>query len=96
MTKKRTSGADPREADVVARQHFLRDGIDTAIAGKIAEEAGFSRGALYANFKSKDDLFLAVVESSAEANGEHFQSILRKQQSAKQRLVLTRFYGRRN
>jgi AcrR family transcriptional regulator len=42
---------------VVARQGFHAATVD-----QIAEEAGFSVGALYSNFDGKDDLFLAVFD----------------------------------
>src|ERR1700759_5504076 len=34
----------------VGRRHFLRYGLGGAVAEKIAEDAGYSRGALYSNF----------------------------------------------
>src|SRR5918999_207062 len=43
--------------DVVAR-----DGFHGATVNAIAQRAGFSVGAVYANFRGKDDLFLAVFE----------------------------------
>jgi len=42
---------------VVARQGFHAATVD-----QIAEEAGFSVGALYSNFDGKDDLFLSVFD----------------------------------
>jgi AcrR family transcriptional regulator len=44
---------------VVARQGFHAATVD-----QIAEEAGFSVGALYSNFDGKDDLFLAVFDGN--------------------------------
>jgi AcrR family transcriptional regulator len=41
---------------------FARRGFDGASLEEIAEVAGFSRGAIYSNFGSKEDLMLAVVE----------------------------------
>ena len=45
----------------VGRKHFLRFGLGGAVAEKIAEDAGYSRGALYANFDGKEELFVAVI-----------------------------------
>jgi AcrR family transcriptional regulator len=39
-----------------------RDGFHAASVNAIAQSAGFSIGALYANFKGKDELFFAVFE----------------------------------
>ena len=41
---------------------FVRAGFDAASVEQIAEEAGFSRGAFYSNFKSKDGLFLELLD----------------------------------
>ena len=40
---------------------FTRDGYAAASLDRIAEEAGFSKGAIYSNFAGKEDLFLAVM-----------------------------------
>jgi AcrR family transcriptional regulator len=40
---------------------FLRDGYFATSLVKVAEEAGFSTGAVYSNFDSKSDLALAVL-----------------------------------
>ncbi len=45
-----------------AAKIFARRGFAGASIEEIAETAGFSRGAFHANFKSKDALFLALVE----------------------------------
>ena len=44
---------------------FLRRGFHGASLDEIAEEAGYTTGAVYSNFKGKDDLFLAVLEAEA-------------------------------
>jgi AcrR family transcriptional regulator len=41
---------------------FRRHGFHRATAEQIAAEAGFTRGALYANFDGKEGLFLAVLD----------------------------------
>jgi AcrR family transcriptional regulator len=48
-----------------AGEVFLRRGFEGASLEEIAEEAGYTRGALYSNFRDKDEVFLEVVE-------EHF------------------------
>jgi AcrR family transcriptional regulator len=45
-------------AQVFARQGFARGSLE-----EIAENAGYSKGAIYSNFASKDELFLAVLEA---------------------------------
>lgn len=46
-----------------ARALFLRDGYAATSLEKVAEEAGFSKGAVYSNFEGKDALCLAVLET---------------------------------
>jgi AcrR family transcriptional regulator len=45
---------------------FARDGFLGSSLDEIAATAGFTKGAVYSNFKSKDDLFLAVLERRFE------------------------------
>src|SRR5262245_17031474 len=47
----------------VARTSFLRDGYAATSLDKIAEAAGFSKGAVYSNFANKDELCLAVIDA---------------------------------
>jgi AcrR family transcriptional regulator len=41
---------------------FVRDGYEGAELGEIATLAGRTKGAIYAQFKSKEDIFLALVK----------------------------------
>ena len=45
-----------------ARQLFLRRGFHAASLEQVAEEAGFTIGAVYSRFGSKADLFLAILD----------------------------------
>ncbi len=45
-----------------AERLFARDGFDATSVDDVAEAAGFSKGALYYNFESKDELLEALVE----------------------------------
>ncbi len=45
-----------------ARRVFLRDGYHAATLDAVAEEAGFTKGAVYSAFDGKADLFLAVFD----------------------------------
>ena len=44
---------------------FVRDGYEGAELGEIAALAGRTKGAIYAQFKSKEDIFLALIEERA-------------------------------
>lgn len=41
---------------------FSRRGLHHASIDEVAEEAGFTKGAFYANFRSKEELFLAMLD----------------------------------
>lgn len=45
-----------------AAKTFAQLGFHGASVDKIAEFAGFSKGAVYAHFQSKEELFLAILE----------------------------------
>jgi AcrR family transcriptional regulator len=45
-----------------ARERFLFEGVDGASLRNIAKDAGTNIGMVYYYFKTKDDLFLAVIE----------------------------------
>ena len=45
-----------------AERVFARDGLRGASVDAIALEAGYSTGAVYSNFKGKEDLFLTLIE----------------------------------
>ncbi|MGA2164913.1 MAG: TetR/AcrR family transcriptional regulator [Solirubrobacteraceae bacterium] len=59
-------------ADVFARRGYHRASIE-----EVAEQAGFSHGAVYSNFSGKEDLFLAVFEDyMATRAGELAEALL--------------------
>src|SRR5581483_9290125 len=45
-----------------AREMFLRDGYFATSLDRVADTAGYSKGAVYSNFASKDELCLAVLD----------------------------------
>lgn len=45
-----------------ATELFLRDGYFATSLDKVADTAGFSKGAVYSNFRNKDELCLAVID----------------------------------
>ena len=49
-----------------AAKVFSRRGYDKASLDEVAEQAGFTKGAVYSNFKGKEDLFLATIDRHFE------------------------------
>jgi AcrR family transcriptional regulator len=56
-----------------ARQLFFEDGYHPTSLEKVADAAGFSKGAVYSNFRNKDELCIAVLD---EVRGERLGEIL--------------------
>ncbi len=59
-----------------AEKIFVRDGYAGAELGEIAALAGRTKGAIYAQFKSKEDIFLALVEERTLAFRAQMQVLL--------------------
>ena len=47
-----------------AAQVFAERGFHEATIDEVASAAGFTKGAVYSNFKNKEDLFLALLEDA--------------------------------
>src|ERR1700683_4739597 len=54
--------ATRRKLLLAAERIFARDGFEAARLEDIAGLAGYTRGAFYANFRSKEDIFFALLE----------------------------------
>ena len=58
---------------------FGQRGFDGASLEEIAETAGYTRGAIYKNFDSKEDLFLAVLDRRIAAQLEAFSAAFERE-----------------
>lgn len=56
------TAATCRKLLAAAEKIFARDGFEAARLADIAALAGYTRGAFYAHFKSKEDIFFALLE----------------------------------
>lgn len=63
-TSRRQERSEATRARLIqaAEKVFARDGFEAAKLEEIAADAGYTRGAFYANFASKEDLFLSLLE----------------------------------
>ena|SRR5690625_2336894 len=68
-TRPRRSEVRERILDA-AMEVFAADGFDGASLNAIAAKAGFTKGAVYSNFDSKDDLFLALIDRQVTKRSE--------------------------
>ena len=60
----------------VARQLFATQGFDNTTMNEIAAKSGKGRRTLYTYFKSKSEVFMAVVETETNRIIEHIEDIL--------------------
>lgn len=60
-----------------AQRVFAERGLADATVDDIAEEAGFTKGAFYANFASKDELYLVLLDRRFAAELERIEHALR-------------------
>ena len=65
-----------------AAQVFEERGIGAASIDAIAAAAGFTRGAFYSNFDSKDELIIAMLEDHVERSLRHHRDLLAKHSNA--------------
>ncbi|SJM29352.1 TetR/AcrR family transcriptional regulator [Mesorhizobium delmotii] len=59
-----------------AREVVARDGYEGATVERIAEEAGYSKGAFYSNFVGKEDIFLYLLETHSGEDVVELQKLL--------------------
>jgi AcrR family transcriptional regulator len=59
-----------------AAKVFAERGLERASIDEVAEGAGYTKGAFYANFKSKEDLFLAMLDEGFAQRLEALDRIL--------------------
>jgi AcrR family transcriptional regulator len=69
-----------------ARKIFVRDGFERARLEDIAAAIGKTRGAFYAHFKDKEDVFLAIFEQDLTRDRKHFASTLSRASSKEEAL----------
>ena len=69
-----------------AEQAFIRYGFDASSVERIAEEAGYSRGAFYSNFRSKDDLFIEVLKLKRQEMERILDEIIQREPDPARRL----------
>ncbi len=71
----------------VARQLFARIGVDNTTMNDIAQASGKGRRTLYTYFKSKNEVFLAVVESEMAQLLKVLRDVVNKDLPADEKLI---------
>ena len=80
---------------VAAESIFARDGFEAARLEDIAADAGYTRGAFYANFDDKEDIFFALLDEWVGKRIDSFVQVLRAHQLPSEKLnALQKHYAK--
>jgi AcrR family transcriptional regulator len=78
MTRAESQAQTRAQLVTTAKRLFFHDGYHPTSLEKVADAAGYSKGAVYSNFRNKDELCTAVLdEIRAERLGEVLEIIAR-------------------
>jgi AcrR family transcriptional regulator len=80
MKRKRKTQAERREETreqvlAAAARVFARNGFHATSLEAVAEEAGFSRGAVYYNFSDKEELFLELLDRRCAERAQDLREV---------------------
>jgi AcrR family transcriptional regulator len=80
MTRKRLTRDDTREQTThrlleAAQRLIARKGLEAASVEDIAAAAGYTRGAFYSNFDSKDDLFIELLRRDHQKGSDQLRAL---------------------
>jgi AcrR family transcriptional regulator len=75
-----------------ARELFIKAGIEATSIEQVTEAAGYSRGAFYSNFESKDALICAVLELELRKQQQRLDAIFSIEPNANRMAAIRNFY----
>jgi AcrR family transcriptional regulator len=71
-----------------ARTVFARHGFQNATVEQIADQAGFSKGAVYSNFASKEELFMGMLEQHIEERRVQMAQAVSREETYEERAMV--------
>jgi AcrR family transcriptional regulator len=86
LTRAERAAATRRDLLEVAKRRFFTDGYHGTRLDDIAEEAGYTKGAVYSAYQSKAGLFLALYDQVVEARIIEIRELLSAHQTDDGRL----------
>lgn len=78
LTRAEKRGRTREDLIAAAERLFTERGFHATSVDEIALEAGYTKGAVYSNFRSKEDLFFAVYERRAERAVVETERVIRE------------------
>ena len=79
LTRSERAALTRRELLDVAQRRFFADGYHATTLDDIADEAGYTKGAVYSTFKSKAGLFLALFDEVVDRTVASMRALLASQ-----------------
>lgn len=76
LTREQSQAQTRERLLTAARNLFVRQGFGAAPIRDIAEEAGYSQGAFYSNFETKEAVLLALLQRHMEEEAEQLSKVL--------------------
>jgi AcrR family transcriptional regulator len=77
MNRRRQKQAETRKSLLrSAAKAFCHKGLEGASVEEVAQDAGYTKGAFYANFKSKEELFLVMLDERFSEQLDRIDSLL--------------------
>jgi AcrR family transcriptional regulator len=94
VSKKQAMRTEATRAKLVRAAYgvFIKDGFAGASIDDVAEKAGYSRGAFYANFEDKEDLLFAVYEQLLSATLNSLRCKIQPASTVSERIAAIRDY----
>ncbi|MCR4914735.1 MAG: TetR/AcrR family transcriptional regulator [Prevotella sp.] len=71
----------------VARQLFAKNGLENTTMNDIAQASGKGRRTLYTYFKSKDDIYYAVIETELERLSDKLDEVASRKISPQEKVI---------
>ena len=71
----------------VARQLFAKNGMENTTMNDIAQASGKGRRTLYTYFKSKDDIYFAVIETELERLSDKLDEVAARKISPLEKVI---------
>jgi AcrR family transcriptional regulator len=90
LTRRESQEATRARLIEAAEKIVIRLGFEASSVERIAEAAGFSRGAFYSNFRDKDEVFMAVLNRRRLAISSALGEIFRREPNVARRLQAVR------
>lgn len=76
LTREQSQALTRKKLLHAASEVVARDGYEGATVERIADEAGFSKGAFYSNFSSKEEILIHLLEGNAGNDVRELTSLL--------------------